>query len=280
MKLKKYASRILAFILVLSMLLVGMIGCSSSGETLMKLGDQELSVNMYELLLSRMKGTLMYNGHPTDSADFWNTIISTQGSTYNDYFCLSIQDEAKKMLIKLYLFEEVYELTLPQSNYDAIDAYINDALEMIHDGSKTAFNEELSLYGINMDMLRENYIIEDKIDLLKKNILAQTGELAKDEYYRDNYVRFRQILLPLYEYIYETDENGDKIYYEQGSDRICYDINGVTKTGTDGKPIVDANGDTVYYTEEGRIAYNKKKGEIRGVDKDNDGYTDYNKLDE
>ena len=280
MKLKKYAPRILAFILVLSMLLVGMIGCSSSGETLMKLGDQELSVNMYELLLSRMKGTLMYNGHPTDSADFWNTIISTQGSTYNDYFCLSIQDEAKKMLIKLYLFEEVYELTLPQSNYDAIDAYINDALEMIHDGSKTAFNEELSLYGINMDMLRENYIIEDKIDLLKKNILAQTGELAKDEYYRDNYVRFRQILLPLYEYIYETDENGDKIYYEQGSDRICYDINGVTKTGTDGKPIVDANGDTVYYTEEGRIAYNKKKGEIRGVDKDNNGYTDYNMLDE
>ena len=41
-------------------------------------------------------GTLMYNGHPTDSADFWNTIISTQGSTYNDYFCLSIQEEAKK----------------------------------------------------------------------------------------------------------------------------------------------------------------------------------------
>lgn len=246
----------------------------------MKLGDQELSVNMYELMLSRMKGTLKYNGQPTESADFWNTIISQKGGTYNDFFCHSIQEEAKKMLIKLYMFEEIYHLTLPESNYDAIDEYIKDALELIHDGSKTEFNQELSQYGVNMDMLRENYIIEDKIDLLKKHILAQTGDLAKDEYYQENYVRFRQILLPLYEYVYETDENGDKIYYEQGSDSICYDISGITKTGTDGKTIVDANGDAVYYTEDGRIAYDKKKGELRGVDKDNDGYTDYKMLNE
>lgn len=247
----------------------------------MKLGKQELSVNMYELMLSRMKGTLKYNGHPTESNDFWDTIISTQGAaTYNDYFCHLVQEEAKKMLVKLYLFDEVYGLTLPDSTYDTIDQYINDALEMLHDGSKTAFNQALSLYGVNIDMLRENYIMEDKIDLLKQRVLAQTGDLAKDEYYRDNYVRFRQILLPLYEYVYETDENGDQIYYKEGSDSICYDTSGVTKTGTDGKPIVDSNGDTVYFTEDGRIAYNKKKGELRGVDKDEDGYTDYKMLDE
>lgn len=272
--------RVLLCITALLMMLTAVIGCSSKGETLMQLGDQELSVNMYELMLSRMKGTLSYNNHPTDSESFWNTIISTEGATYNDFFCLSIQQEAKMMLIKLYLFEEVYGLTLPEKNYAEIDEYINDALELLHNGSKTDFNKQLSLYGVNIDMLRENYILEDKIDYLKSHLSAQTGDAARDEYYKENYVCFRQILLPLYEYLYVTDENGDTVYYREGTERIYYDTTGTTKTGTDGKTVVDENGDTIYYTEDGRIAYNKDKGVTQGLDKDNDGYTDYVMFDE
>jgi hypothetical protein len=226
-----------------------------------------------------MKGTLKYNGHPTDTESFWNTIISVQGGTYNDYFCHTVQEEAKMMLIKLYLFEEVYKLELPSNYYDTIDEYIGDALDLLHDGSKPAFNSKLAEYGVNMDMLRENYIMEDKIDYLKLHLSKQTGDTARDEYYQKNYVRFRQILLPLYEYLYETDENGDTVYYKEGTDRIYYDMDGVTKKGTDGKTIVDGNGDTVYYTEDGKIAYNTKKGVTRGIDKDKDGYTDYKMLD-
>ena len=184
------------------------------------------------------------------------------------------------MLIKLYLFEEVYKLELPDSYYDTIDEYIGDALDMLNDGSKTKFNAALAAYGVNMDMLRENYIMEDKIDYLKLHLSKQTGDSARDEYYQKNYVHFRQILLPLYEYLYETDENGDTIYYKEGTDRIYYDMNGITKKGTDGKTIVDENGDTVYYTEDGKIAYNTSKGVTRGIDKDKDGYTDYEMLDE
>jgi hypothetical protein len=121
--------------------------------------------------------------------------------------------------------------------------------------------------------------MEDKIDYLKLHLSKQTGDTARDEYYEKNYVRFRQILLPLYEYLYETDENGDTVYYKEGTDRIYYDTDGVTKKGTDGKTIVDDNGDTVYYTEGGKIAYNTKKGVTRGIDKDKDGYTDYKMLD-
>ena len=129
-------------------------------------------------------------------------------------------------------------------------------------------------------MLRENYIIEDKIEQLKSHISSQTGDAARDEYYKENYVCFRQILLPLYEYLYVTDENGDVIYYREGTDRIYYDTTGTTKTGTDGKPIVDENGDTIYYSEDGKIAYNTAKGVTKGLDKDNDGYTDYVMFDE
>jgi hypothetical protein len=280
MKSKNTRIRVCALLVAVVLLLTAMlVGCSRKGEVLMQIGKQKLTVNTYELMLSRMKGTLKYNGHPTDTESFWNTIISVQGGTYNDYFCHTVQEEAKMMLIKLYLFEEVYKLELPNSYYDTIDEYIGDALELLNDGSKTKFNATLSEYGVNMDMLRENYIMEDKIDYLKLHLSKQTGDTARDEYYEKNYVRFRQILLPLYEYLYETDENGDTVYYKEGTDRIYYDTDGVTKKGTDGKTIVDDNGDTVYYTEDGKIAYNTKKGVTRGIDKDKDGYTDYKMLD-
>ena len=280
MKSKNTRIRVCALLVAVVLLLTAtLVGCSRKGEVLMQIGKQKLTVNTYELMLSRMKGTLKYNGHPTDTESFWNTIISVQGGTYNDYFCHTVQEEAKMMLIKLYLFEEVYKLELPNSYYDTIDEYIGDALELLNDGSKTKFNATLSEYGVNMDMLRENYIMEDKIDYLKLHLSKQTGDTARDEYYQKNYVRFRQILLPLYEYLYETDENGDTVYYKEGTDRIYYDTDGVTKKGTDGKTIVDDNGDTVYYTEDGKIAYNTKKGVTRGIDKDKDGYTDYKMLD-
>jgi hypothetical protein len=280
MKSKNTRIRVCALLVAVVLLLTAtLVGCSRKGEVLMQIGKQKLTVNTYELMLSRMKGTLKYNGHPTDTESFWNTIISVQGGTYNDYFCHTVQEEAKMMLIKLYLFEEVYKLELPNSYYDTIDEYIGDALELLNDGSKTKFNATLSEYGVNMDMLRENYIMEDKIDYLKLHLSKQTGDTARDEYYEKNYVRFRQILLPLYEYLYETDENGDTVYYKEGTDRIYYDTDGVTKKGTDGKTIVDDNGDTVYYTEDGKIAYNTKKGVTRGIDKDKDGYTDYKMLD-
>ena len=281
MKLTNTRMRLGAFLVAIVLLLTAMLaGCSRKGEVLMQIGKQKLTVNTYELMLSRMKGTLQYNGYPTDTESFWNTIISVQGGTYNDYFCHNVQQEAKMMLIKLYLFEEVYKLELPDNYYDTIDEYIGDALELLNDGSKSKFNATLSAYGVNMDMLRENYIMEDKIDYLKLHLSEQTGDTARDEYYQKNYVRFRQILLPLYEYLYETDENGDTVYYREGTDRIYYDTSGVTKKGTDGKTVVDKNGDTVYYTEDGKIKYNTSKGVTRGIDKDKDGYTDYKMLDE
>ena len=281
MKSNKLIPRLLCCLVALMLVLCTLVGCSSSGKTLMSIGKQKLTVNMYELLLSRMKGTLAYNDYPVDSDDFWNTITSAQGATHNDYFTLSIQEEAKMMLIKLYLFEEKYQLTLPDSYYEKIDEYIDDTLTYLHNGSKTEFNRVLSEYGVNMKMLRENYIIEDKIDYLKSHLSSLTSDTAREEYYQDNYVRFRQILLPLYQYLYETDEFGDTIYFkDEFSDRISDDTKGQTKVGTDGKTVTDKNGDVVYYTEDGHIAYNKKNGVIRGIDKDNDGYTDYEMLDE
>lgn len=272
--------RLLCLLLCLLMLALPLASCASSGKVLMSLGEQEMTVHIYELLLSRMKGTLAYNDYPVDEDTFWEQIISTQGGTYDDYFCHTIQQEAKKMLAKLYLFHEVYDLTLPQKYYDEIDTFISDVIELDFDGSKADFNARLALYGVNVEMLRENYIMEDKLDYLSEYVASITGDAARAEYYNENYVCFRQILFPLYEYRYETDENDDVVYYYEGGNKICYDTTAQTRIGTDGKPVVDANGDTVYFTEDGRVAYNTQKGVMRGLDEDNDGYVDYEKLDD
>lgn len=278
--MKKTILRLLCTLLVCVLVIIPLFSCGSSAKTLMSLGEQEITLNMYELLLSRMKGKLAYNGYPTDDDTFWNQIISTQGATYDDYFCITIQDEAKKMLAELYLFEEVYGLTLPQKYYDEIDQFIADAIDYNFDGSETDFNAHLLNFGVNKEMLRENYVMEDKIDYLMDYLSGITSDAVREEYYNENYVCFRQILLPLYEYQYETDENGDLVYYHSGENKICYDTaNGKVKTGTDGKNVVDENGDTVYYTEDGRIAYDTKKGVKMALDEDNDGYADYEALD-
>ncbi|MBR0442953.1 MAG: hypothetical protein IIX15_01295 [Clostridia bacterium] len=278
--MKKQSFRLLGALVGILLLLSALTSCGASQKTVMSLGEQTLTINEYELLLSRMKGTLEYNGYPIDEDSFWNQIISAQGATYDDFFCVSVQDEAKKMLAKQYLFEEVYNLSLPQTMLDDVDQFLDDAIQLNFDGSKAAFNSYLSSYGVNIKMLRENYIVEEKLDYLASYVSSITGDAARDEYYNNNYVCFRQILFPLYEYVYETDESGDVIYYYKNSDKIYYDMSAATRTDADGKVIVDENGDTVYYTEDGRIAYNVEKGVPHGADKDNDGYVDYVELDD
>ena len=270
---------VLTLLLLCAALLLS--SCASGGKVLMSIGKTELTSNDYELLLSRMKGTLAYSGYEVENEEFWSYIWSSGGATYDDYFCAEILSAAKDMLVRLYLFEEVYGLTLPESSYDEVDVYMNDLLDNDFGGSKSAFNSAMSEYGINMEMLRENYIMEEKLEYLSSYFSAHTADSAREEYFAEHYLCFRQILFPLYDYVYETDENGDVIYYKEGTNTIAYDtVNGKTATATDGTLRTDADGNTMYFHEDGTIAYDTKKGVAMGVDSDQDGYVDYVELDE
>ena len=269
------AFRVICALLALLVCALPLCSCASSDSTLMKLGKTELTLNTYELLLSRMKGTLAYNGYEVDNAAFWDYIWSTDGATYEDYFNAEILAAAKDMLLRLYLFEEVYDLTLPQSYYDDVDVYMQDLLENDFNSSKNAFNKAMADYGINMEMLRENYIMEDKLEYLVDYLSARTADSAREEYYQEHYVRFRQILFPLYEYEYQLDENGDVVYHQVGKNTVAYDTkNGKTMKATDGTLRCDEDGNPIYFLEDGSIAYDTVNGEPAGVDADKDGYVD------
>ena len=268
--------RIIALFLMLTLCLCSVLSsCASRGEPMMSLADKTLTVNTYQLLLSRMKGTLDYYGYDVDDESFWKTIVAADGSTYDDYFCATILEEAYHYLISDYLFDRE-GLIMTAEREAEVDALIDAMIKTA--GSKTALNSELKDFGVNCEMLRDVYILEEKIEMLREHLYGKDGEkideTVKQEYMEENYVAFGQIFLASYYYVTELDKNKDTIYYTSDKkDKIAYDTEaGEIRTNEFGKVDTDKFGDPVYYTEDGKIAYDVKNGKVAYVYvKDKDG---------
>lgn len=271
----KKTVKIIIVVLAVLMLASVLSACSSQGESVMTIADKGMSVNTYQLLLCRMKGTLYSYGYDVTNEKFWRTIISTDGTTYDDYFTASVQEQASRYIIADYLFDR-NGLILTDDRIEMVDKLMNAYVKQA--GSKGELNSRLAKFGANYDILRELLILETKIDMLKDHLYGDKGELldedVKERYFNDNYVAFGQIFLATYSYINELDEFEDQVYYtDEKYTAIAYDtVNGVTKTNEYGKVIVDKFGDPRYYTADGKIAYDTQRGVVGyEAEKDEDG---------
>lgn len=248
----KITSIILAFLLICA----AFAGCSSDSGTLLSLGSSKLSLNAYEFLLSRMKGTLVLYGVDPNSDTFWNTVVSSDGMTSDEYYRTTILHEAYKYVEALYIFSEK-NLSLPSDRINAVDERLSKLVKTA--GSKNQLNQSLSAYCMNYDMLRRMYLDEARIAYLRENLYGKDGEkiesTVKEQFYNDNYVRFSQVFVATYYYVNETDANGDTVYYKPEGG-IAYDkALGKTRIDEFGNPVKDKNGDDIYYLENGKIAY-------------------------
>ncbi len=274
--MKKATVRILALLLMLVMGVSCFSGCSSLGKTLMYIEDTEMSVNLYRFYLSRAKGVLCSSyvfGEDALYDSFWDKVRSEEEAangygtvTYNEYYTNSILENTKTYLAAMYEFDK-RGLELPKETVDEIDARIDEFIRNDAGGSKTQFNAILSEYGANYNILREAYIIEAKIEYLKDVIYGKDGQSIDkglmDYYYNENYRRFKQIFFVTSDFVFETDANGDDIYYTSDG-KIAYDKGGVQKTDGAGNPVRDANGDVIYLIEgTSKISYDKFNGERR-----------------
>ena len=273
----KKTLKIIVLALAVLMLVLSLASCSSQGESVMTIADKGLSVNTYQLLLCRMKGTLYSYGYDVTNEKFWRTIISTDGTTYNDYFTASVQEQASRYIIADYLFDR-NGLILTDERIEMVDKLMDAYVK--HAGSKSALNSNLAKFGANYDILRELLILETKIDMLKDHLYGDKGEKlsesVKEDYLRGNYVAFSQIFLATYSYINELDEFECQVYYtDEKYTAIAYDtVNGVTKNDEYGRVIVDQFENPRYYTADGKIAYDTEKGVVGyEVEKDDDGKT-------
>ncbi len=277
--MKTIIRRSMALLLGLSLLTgsLALTGCADRGPTLAELEGNEISVNLYQFMLSRVKGTLSRAGYSVGSDAFWDTIVDANNTTYDEYFRQAALTDTRRYLAALVLFEE-YDLTLPESEYDRIDKeleeYVRDA------GSKSEFNAELAGFGVNYDLLRDFYIIEAKFNYVRDHIYGKNGAKVaaqvRQEYLEKNAVAFRHVLIRSFDYVYETDENGDDIYFLPNQNNakvnnIAYDKkNGTVRLDEYGDTIVDHNKDIVYFLESGRIAYDKETG-VRAIEYDEQG---------
>ena len=255
-------------ITVFAILVCSLVSCGETGKPLLMLDDCNISVNLFELYLTRTKGILSSTeyGDSVRSDDFWETWIDVYDKkTFNTYYTELVLEDAKNYLAAIAAFDEL-GLELPQSYIDEIDAGLEEMVLNEANGSKSAFNAILAHYGANYDILREAYIIEAKIEYLREELFGKNGSKVGanlvDDYYKENYARFKQVFLYAYEFVYDEDVNGDKIYYRNDTSRISYDTSKTAKTNEDGSYVTDKNGDRVYvYTDENgkeRIAYKKE----------------------
>ena len=261
--------RIASLVLVLVFCTFSFASCSAANKAALTLGKNSISVGMYSLMASIFKGTLAYGNANIEKDSYWETVVNADGETYEDICNQSLLEMAKSNLYKLALFDEK-GLTLPDSVIAEIDEDLEFWVDYDADGSKNNFNAMLSEYGANYDILRDYMIMAAKIDYLGQYLYGGGEKISsgvKQEYLESNYVALKQILLPYYEYVYETDKNGDDIYYTSDGN-ICYDPYKGEPMYSDGsdKADKDANGDVIYYTEidgKVRISYDTVNGTRR-----------------
>ncbi len=196
----KTSKKTIAMILIVACLVPMLVSCKSNplGKPLMTLGDTVVTENMLEFWLTRYKAYFVqYYMDGKDSKEFWNQKATGSEKTWNETFTEFIIDNAKTYTAALYLFNDL-GLKLPDATVENVDKEIAELLYGQADDNKNKFNEILSTYGVNMDILREIYLIEEKVAMVKNYYYGEYGieklsTEAKDEYYKENYYRFKHI---------------------------------------------------------------------------------------
>lgn len=209
--MKKIISACLAALVLVSVFVLP--SCGSKGETLMSLGGEKISVNMYRLWLSRVKGA--YGG---SDESIWDE-TAEDGRTYNEIFTEYVRKNAKTLLCAMYEFGK-NGLKLSESDKKEISDNMDAMLSERADGNMNELNSVLSQYGVNYNILKEVYTIEKKLSVLRESLYGENGtekitDETRDEYYNSNYVRIKQIFFytsnkPV------TDEDGNYTYDENG----------------------------------------------------------------
>ena len=226
--------RICAALTALLLALIQLVSCSSLGTPVMTLGKTEITGSMIEFWMSRYKAQFEYSygqslktAYGLSSVDsIWKVKVKDDSAeTYDDMFSSYIFDNAKTYLCALYLFDQ-FGLKLPDSTVKKTDETINEYVTNLADGSKSEFNAILAAYGINMKILRELYLADEKVSYLREYLFGSNGTepittQQIEDYYQKNYVRMKQ---------------------------ICVFINQRPKQNEDGTYVTDSSGKTQYTT--------------------------------
>ena len=269
--MKKRLLRITAVVLSIASLSFAMISCKKEVEAvevispILECGEQKIPLSFYEFMLSRTKGELARNKVDVKSESFWAKEYGESGKTNEQYYNEYVFEQCKKYLAAAVIFDRE-GLTLTDAELAAIDEEIEYYIDLsyIGDGSIDKFNKIIEPYGVDAAALKQCYIIEAKYDKLISTLYGDgslIGDVVKEEFYMENYYRFKQVLFPKFYYEYEKDDQGDLIYFDPSKGVPIYDVkNGKPDFDDNGEYVVDSYGVEIYYDGDGNILYDKVNG--------------------
>lgn len=238
----------------------------------------KIPLSFYELMLSRTKASIARELGSEDLDEFFASESVVKGKTNEEYYNEMVLESCKYYLVALSLFKSE-KVELPQSYYDTIDQDIQDCIDIGYiAGSEEKLNEILSEFGVDISSYREAYIINSKYEYLHTHLYGEDGskiaDLVKNDFMKEHYHRFRQILIPSYYYEYEVDENGDNMYFDPATGDPLYDTeNGEYIMGDDGNYLRDRYGVKIAFDDDGNILYDKEGGVLKTVSDSVEYYT-------
>jgi len=257
--------KVTSLVLALVLSALALVSCAQDDrDAVMTCGNDKITLDMYEFMLSRTKATLARSQLGVEpTSEFWKETRKGTNLTNEEYYTKVVIDNCKNYLAALQIFEEE-GMTLSKAALESIEEEIKFYIDYDGGGSEEKFDLILSKYGTNTEGLRKIYEIEAKynavIASLYGNNGSQIGDNVKEEYYRENYYRFKQILITNYYYEYVTDKNGDTVYFSAENGKPIYDSKGEYHYDENGSRIVDSYGVAIRYDENGKILYDKENG--------------------
>lgn len=193
-------------------------GCSTAGGyTALEYEGYKINEAMYGYWAALYKRNIVYsyNGGK-DTPEFWESEVYS-GKTAEEYFTDIVNAQIYKYCIAQKLFDE-YGLKLDKEVIKAIDTDIKEKIEYY--GSRAELNSALASINLNIDLLRQIYICEEKLRAVYNYLYGDGGpeELLDEDYikfFTDNYYRMKYIVIYTTKLV--TDEKGNYKYDSEGN---------------------------------------------------------------
>ncbi len=219
--MRKETARPASLLAAVLLLLAALTGCASKGARVMTYGRSAVTDRMYHYWMSSYKGVFSQTyADYADNDSFWEKELSN-GQTVVAYLNGLVRDNVMRTMVCAELYDKAGG-RLSDGALQEIDGLLDKLESTYADGSRNAFNALLAEYGINRDILREIYVMEEKVSALQDMLFASGGTLSltdedREAYCRKNYVHAYLIMIND-AFRYEKNEDGSFVRDETTGD--------------------------------------------------------------
>ena len=160
---KENIIRVWCLLLAVALFTASLASCANEvKDPIMEYDGEGISLEMYEFVLSRMKGSLARLGYDVSAtSSFWTEMHGDSGLTNEEFYTNAVIDTCKNYLAALAMCQEE-GIELSDYTLEAIDEEIAFYVDYDGKGSVEKLDLILSKYGTTTEGLRKIYEVEAK----------------------------------------------------------------------------------------------------------------------